>query len=289
MVGLGLIGTALAARLIDARIPVIGFDIDPARCSAFRDIGGKPADTVAQVFASCRTLVIAVHGASQARWLLDELDPATALASAVMICTTTCAPAEILDIAKRADDLRLSLVEAPLSGTSAEVREGSAMALVAGRAHAIEAAGSILGILCPRQSRVGRIGDAARTKLAINLILQNNRAALAEGIAFAEAIGLDAATFLATARQSAAYSRVMDSKGQKIIARDFTPQSHIAQTLKDAELILDEGRRCGQALPMTSAHTNLLREAIARLGGAGDSAAVIEVIRPSRDSSGAAS
>src|SRR5262245_15592921 len=100
MVGLGLIGPALAARLIDARIPVIGFDIDPARCSAFRDIGGKPADTVAQVFANCRTLVIAVYGASQARSLLDELDPATALSSAVMICTTTCAPAEILDIAK---------------------------------------------------------------------------------------------------------------------------------------------------------------------------------------------
>jgi L-threonate 2-dehydrogenase len=289
MVGLGLIGTALAARLIDARIPVIGFDIDRARCSPFRDIGGKPADRVTQVFASCRTIVIAVYGASQVQALFDELDPATTLSDAVMICTTTCAPAEILDIARRADSLRLSLVEAPLSGTSAEVREGSAMALVAGRARAIEAAGSVLGVLCPRQTRVGQIGDAARTKLAINLILQSNRAALAEGIAFAEAIGLDAATFLATARQSAAYSRVMDSKGQKIIARDFAAQSHIAQTLKDAELILDEASRCGQALPATSAQADLLRKTIARLGGACASAAVIEAIRPSRDSSGAAS
>lgn len=289
MVGLGLIGTALAARLIDARIAVTGFDIDPARCSAIRDIGGTPADSAAQVFANCRTIVVAVYSAEQAQSLFDEIDPATAVSGAAMICTTTCAPAEILDIAERADDLRLSLVEAPLSGTSAEVREGSALALVAGRAHAIEAAGSVLGILCPRQTRVGQIGDAARTKLAINLILQNNRGALAEGIAFAEAIGLDPATFLATARQSAAYSRVMDSKGQKIIARDFTPQSHIAQTLKDAELILDEGRRYSQELPMTSAHTDLLRKTIARLGGACDSAAVIEAIRPSRESSGAAS
>jgi L-threonate 2-dehydrogenase len=82
---------------------------------------------------------------------------------------------------------------------------------------------------------------------------------------------------------------VMDSKGQKIIARDFTPQSHIAQTLKDAELILDEASRCGQELPVMSAQADLLRKAIARLGGACDSAAVIEAIRPSRDSSGAAS
>jgi 3-hydroxyisobutyrate dehydrogenase-like beta-hydroxyacid dehydrogenase len=181
MIGLGLIGTALAARLIDARIPVTGFDIDPARCSAFRDIGGAPADSAAQVFANCHTIVVAVYSAEQSRSLFDEIDPATAVSGTAMICTTTCAPAEILDIAERADAARLSLVEAPLSGTSAEVREGSAIALVAGRAHAIEAAGSVLGILFPRQTRVGQIGDAARTKLAINLILQNNRAALAEG------------------------------------------------------------------------------------------------------------
>jgi len=51
------------------------------------------------------------------------------------------------------------------------------------------------------------------------------------------------AAFLATARKSAAYSRVMDTKGDKMLTRDFTPQSHISQTLKDAELILAEARR----------------------------------------------
>ena len=289
MIGLGLMGTALSARLIDARIPVIGFDVDPERCTAFADIGGKPAASAAEVMARCRTIVIAVYNAAQVRSLFDGIDPAIDLSHAVTICTTTCAPREIIDLANRADDARLSFVEAPLSGTSAEVREGSAMALIAGRAQAIGAAGSVLGILCPQQMRVGRIGDAARCKLAINLILQSNRAALAEGIAFAEAIGLNAATFLATARQSAAYSKVMDGKGRKIVARDFSPQSHIAQTLKDAELILSEGERCGQQLPMTSAHTDLLRKTIARLGGDCDSAAIIEAIRPSRNNSGAGS
>lgn len=283
MIGLGLIGTALAARLIDARIGVIGFDIDPARCRALGDIGGEPAASARELMARCRTIVVAVYSAAQAQSLFDEIDPATDLSHALMICVTTCAPHEIAAIAKRAEEARLSLVEAPLSGSSADVREGSATALLAGDAHLIEAAGFVLGVLCPQQTRIGRIGDAARAKLAINLILQGNRAALAEGIAFAEAIGLDAATFLATARQSAAYSRVMDSKGRKIVARDFTPQSHLAQTLKDAELILEEGRRCGQVLPMTSVQAGLLRETIARLGEGCDSAAIIEAIRPSRN------
>ena len=100
--------------------------------------------------------------------------------------------------------------------------------------------------------------------------------------AFAESLGLDAATFLATARTSAAYSRVMDTKGKKMLTGDFTPQSHIAQTLKDAELILKEAQARGLPLPMTSTQAGLLRAAIALSGGDSDSAAIIEAIRLSR-------
>jgi putative dehydrogenase len=152
------------------------------------------------------------------------------------------------------------------------------MALVAGAADAIEAVGAVLDALCPRSVRVGAIGDASRAKLAINLILQNNRAALAEGIAFAECLGLDGRAFLAAARESAAYSRVMDGKGEKMLARDFRAQSHISQTLKDAELILKEAGRHGLQLPMTSVQAGLLRVAIELEGPDSDSAAVIEAI-----------
>ncbi|WP_172649009.1 NAD-binding protein [Bradyrhizobium elkanii] len=134
----------------------------------------------------------------------------------------------------------------------------------------------------PAADQCRRDRHASRTKLAINLILQNNRAALAEGIAFAESLGLDGAAFLATARRSAAYSKVMDSKGPKMLARDFSPQSHIAQTLKDAELILQEAGPHGLPLPLTSVQAGLLRAAIALQGPDNDSAAVIEAIRAGR-------
>jgi L-threonate 2-dehydrogenase len=229
IIGLGLMGTALATRLLEAGISVIGFDVDATRCSALRANGSEPAASSAELAAQCRTVIVAVYNAEQVRLLMDALKPSTDLAHSLLICTTTCAPYEIAEIARRAADIGCALVEAPISGTSAEVRDGSAMALIAG---AIGAAGAILDIICPRRVNVGNIGYASRTKLAINLILQNNRAALAEGIAFAESLGLDAATFLATARASAAYSRVMDSKGEKMLKRNFSPQSHIAQTLK---------------------------------------------------------
>jgi L-threonate 2-dehydrogenase len=282
MIGLGLMGTALAARLIDADIPVVGFDIDPAKRKSF---AGAPATSAAEVMARCRTAVIAVFNGEQVEAVLDGFRNA-GLADLV-ICTTTCAPHEIVKLSNLAAQLHLRFVEAPISGTSAEVRAGSAMALIAGEDATIDAASAALNILCPRQTRAGKIGDAARTKLAINLVLQNNRAALAEGIAFAENMGLDGPAFLASLRESAAYSRVMDTKAQKMLARDFSAQWHIAQTLKDAELILEEARRTKQHLPMTLVQADLLRAAINLAGPEADSAAIIEAIHPSRAPSGA--
>jgi 3-hydroxyisobutyrate dehydrogenase-like beta-hydroxyacid dehydrogenase len=286
MIGLGLMGTALSARLIDAKIRVIGFDIDAERRRAFQAIGGEATGTAARLAARCRTIVVAVFNAEQVMSLLDQLAHSTGANPPLLICTTTCAPGEIADIAGRASRARLPLLEAPISGTSAEVRDGSATALIAGEPETIAAAGAILDILCPQQTRLQAIGDASRTKLAINLILQANRAALAEGLVFAESLGLDTAAFLDAARRSAAYSKVMDSKGRKMLTRDFAPQSHIAQTLKDAELILHEASRRNLPLPMTSTQAALLRAAILLEGGDADSAALIEAIRPARGPTG---
>jgi putative dehydrogenase len=277
IIGLGLMGTALAERLVGAGMAVIGFDIDPNRCNAFGDDGRKVAASVSDLAGQSHAIVIAVHDGAQVEALLGELEHSPARPS--LICTTTCAPGEIERIAARAAKAAFAVIEAPISGTSAEVRDGTAIALVAGEADAIEALDALLAALCPRRTRVGNIGDASRTKLAINLILQNNRAALAEGIVFAERLGLDGQAFLAAAQQSAAYSRVMDTKGEKMLSRDFRPQSHIAQTLKDAELILHEARQLGLHLAMTEAQTDLLRAAIALEGPDTDSSAVIESIR----------
>ncbi|MGY3442144.1 MULTISPECIES: NAD(P)-dependent oxidoreductase [unclassified Bradyrhizobium] len=281
MIGLGLMGSALSARLIDAGIGVIGFDVDAAKTNGLRASGAEFAAFAADVAARCGTIVVAVYDAAQVMGLLPDL--ANATVPPRVICTTTCAPGEITAIAEFAARARLGFIEAPISGTSAEVRAGTATALVAGDSDIIAAAAATLDILCPQRINVGAIGNASRTKLAVNLVLQSNRAALAEGLAFAEALGLDAAAFLAAARQSAAYSKVMDSKGPKMLARDFSPQSHIAQTLKDAELILQEAARHGLCLPMTSTQAELLRAAIALQGPDSDSAAVIEAIRPGRD------
>ena len=278
IIGLGLMGTALAERLVGAGIAVVGFDIDPIRCDRRRDHHrGTVASSARDLASRSHAIVIAVYDGAEVEALLGELENSPTRPA--LICTTTCAPGEIERIAARAANAGFTFIEAPISGTSAEVRDGTATALVAGDTDTIVALGPLLAVLCPRRAHVGKIGDASRTKLAINLILQNNRAALAEGIVFAERLGLDGSAFLAAARQSAAYSRVMDAKGEKMVSRDFRPQSHIAQTLKDAELILHEARQRGLHLAVTEAQAELLRSAIALEGADSDSSAIIEAIR----------
>jgi 3-hydroxyisobutyrate dehydrogenase-like beta-hydroxyacid dehydrogenase len=279
IIGLGLMGTALSERLIEADVPLIGFDIEPARRANLRTAGGMVATSVSELAGRSATIIIAVFSGEQVEALFGEIENAAGPARPIVICTTTCGPDEMTRLARSAASAGIAFVEAPISGTSAEVRDGTATALVAGEAGAIESVSGLLEILCPRRVRVGAVGDASRTKLAINLILQNNRAALAEGIAFAERLGLDGRAFLAAARESAAYSRVMDTKGEKMLTRDFRPQSHLSQTLKDAELIIEEAGRLGLLLPMTTTQAELLRAAIVLEGPDSDSAAVIEAIR----------
>ena len=111
----------------------------------------------------------------------------------------------------------------------------------------------ILGAVFPSYFHMGPAGNAGRTKLAINLILGLNRLALAEGLVFAERMGLEPARFLDVARQAASYSQVMDTKGPKMVRGDFAPEGRARQTLKDVELMLAQARQLGQDLPLAQA------------------------------------
>ena len=95
-------------------------------------------------------------------------------------------------------------------------------------------------------------------KLALNIAIGLHRAVLAESLAFAENNGIDPALALAILKAGPAYSRAMDVKGAKMLARDFTPEARLAQHLKDVRLILETGRRTGSRLPLSAVHEALL-------------------------------
>jgi 3-hydroxyisobutyrate dehydrogenase len=173
----------------------------------------------------------------------------------------------------------LRLIEAPVSGSSAQVREGKGVGLIGGDTGAAEAITDVLDALFPLRFHMGEIGNGGRAKLATNLILGLNRLALAEGLVFAERLGLDPQAFLEVARRAASYSQVMDTKGPKMVRGDFSPQGWVHQSLKDFHLILDQAQAHNQELPLAALNRQVLEACIRNGEGELDNSAVIREIR----------
>jgi 3-hydroxyisobutyrate dehydrogenase-like beta-hydroxyacid dehydrogenase len=276
LVGVGLIGEVYARRLVAAGLAVIGFDVDAAKNEKLASLGAR-AGTLPEIARDADPIVLAVFNTDQVEDVVERaLLPAAA--GKIVICTSTCDPDRIAALGARVAG-KLRFLEAPVSGTSEQVRQGDGVGLVGGDAEVAAAAAPVLDALFPKRFHVGKVGDGGRAKLAVNLILGLNRMALAEGLVFAERIGLDPAAFLKVARESAAASQVMDTKGQKMVRGDFAPQGYVRQHLKDVHLMLDQARKVGQQLPLLEVHADALEACIRHGEGDRDNSIVIEEIR----------
>jgi 3-hydroxyisobutyrate dehydrogenase-like beta-hydroxyacid dehydrogenase len=282
IIGLGLMGEVYATRLIAAGIPVTGFDIDPARRARLAEVGGTPADTIAALLAGQpQCVLLAVFNTDQVEDVIErQILPALGdNSNAIVVCTTTADPDRIAALAQRIEPRGIRFLDVPVSGTSDQVRRGDGVALIGGDAVIAASLSDIFDALFARRFHIGKVGDGGRAKLAVNLILGLNRLALAEGLVFAERLGLDPAAFLEVAKGSASYSQVMETKGGKMVRGDFAPEGRVKQTLKDCHLMLDQAQAAGQTLSALEVHAGVL-EACVQAGEAEmDNSAIINEVR----------
>ncbi len=261
---------------------VLGHDLDAARFGVFRHAGGTPASGAAEIFRHCERVLLSLPAYSDVAALFR--DQATALRRGLtVIDTTTGDPAAAEALARELAARGVTYLDATISGSSAQVRAGTAVVMVGGERAAYDACSDIYARLGCATFHTGPAGSGAKMKLATNIVLGLNRAALAEGLAFARGLGLDAAQALAIMRAGPAYSRMMDSKGDKMLTGDFTPEARLSQHLKDVRLIVEHGQAAGLPMPLSTAHREILEAAEAAGLGALDNSALIRVL----DGSGA--
>ena len=277
VIGLGLLGQALAHRLMGAGHTVIGFDLDPAKNARLAELGGQPSPSIADLASDAEPIVLAVFSTDQVEQVVErELLPALGEGSGrIVLCASTCDPDRIAALGERVAARGLRFLETPISGSSGQVARGEGVGLIGGDPQTAAEVEPILRAMFPTWFHIGKVGDGGRAKLAINLILGLNRLALAEGLTFAERLGLDPAAFLKVARTSAAYSQVMDVKGAKMVRGDFAPEGRIAQHLKDVHLILEQAERVGQRLPALAVHADVLEACVRQGEGDLDNCAII--------------
>ena len=281
VIGIGLMGMACAKRMRAAGLELLGYDVDTKKIESFVKLGGKAAHSVAEIAQSCHKIVLAVFNTEQVEQTIDALVAAVpgGAEPRIALCVSTCDPDRISKLFARTPANKVRYVEAPVSGTSGQTEQGDALGLIGGDPAAAEEARDVLDAICPRRHHLGAAGNGGRAKLAINLILGVNRAALAEGLVFAQKLGLDPGVFLKVARESAAQSQVMDIKGPKMVSGDYTPHGFITQTRKDFLLMLEQAKERGQGLPLAETYVSIVNGCVAAGEGDLDNSAVIEEIR----------
>ncbi len=154
--------------------------------------------------------------------------------------------------------------------------------MVGGEPAIFERCRPLLAAIAERVHHVGPNGAGARAKLVINLVLGLNRLALAEGLLFGLRQGLDGKGLLAVLKDSGAYSRAMDLKGERMLEGNFEPEGKLAQHLEDVELMLEVGHAAGAPLMATALHRQLLRAGGAGGFGERDNSSIIAVLRSIR-------
>jgi len=287
LVGFGLVGTAMTESLLTRQFEIVGFDIDSERCAEFEKLGGKPAVSPAEVAGRVEHVVLSLPDSKAVRQVIEgpkgllEAEPLPKY----IIDTTTGDPEETIALAERLAQRGITLLDATISGSSRQVRDRAAVFTVGGDKAAFERCKDIFAALSEKVFYVGPSGHGSKAKLAGNLILGLNRLALAEGLVFAEKLGLDPGAFLELAKATPAYSAIMDIKGEKMLRGDFTAQARIRQHHKDVSLILKHAEKAGQELPLSKVHLDVLNKAIAAGDGDLDNAAVIKEMRRRRISS----
>ena len=280
ILGLGLMGSAFADRLLRTGHEVVVWNRTRDKADALVEAGARWTD---RPLRDCDTVLVCLYTDEVVRSVLESMR-ADWRPGLEVIDTTTGDPGAAHAMAADLEVCGVSYQEAPVSGSSAQARDGLATVFVGGTSEAFERQSTLWPMLGARVLHCGPCGNASRLKLITNLVLGLNRLALAEGLAYAEAMGVEGTVALEAMKGSMAYSRAMDAKGTKMLQRDYTPQARLSQHLKDLRLILESARQAGLELPLGSLHARLLESAESAGMGDLDNSAVMELLRLRTDS-----
>src|SRR5262245_34769965 len=134
LVGVGLLGQALAHRLLGAGFAVSGFDIDPAKAAKLVELGGRPAAAIEEIAEHGDPIVLAVLTTDQVEDVLErQLLPMLGDGSGrLVLCASTCDPDRIAALAERVSARGVRFLETPISGSSGQVSRGEGVGLVGG-------------------------------------------------------------------------------------------------------------------------------------------------------------
>jgi len=276
IVGLGLLGHAIASRLLTAGHQVVGYDVLPDKIAAITARGGKGARSAADVTGASEIVFTVLPSLATAEEAIvgrgGFLEGSRAGQTVAQV--STISPALTERLAREVEGRGRAFLDCPISGTSGQVTNGSGIFIVGGDRAVYERWRPVLEVVLPQALYAGRAGHAMFVKLAANLLIALHSAAAAEALTLVKKAGLDTALVLDILTASAATSRMLEVRGPLIVKNEFPPQMKLELFMKDLHLIQDAAGAAGAAVPLTDVAERLYAT-VQQAGHGGEDLAVV--------------
>ncbi len=283
IVGLGIMGSAMAANLLRAGFTVIGYDPVAACRARHRKAGGIVAASPLEVAQKARILISSLPSAKALAQVASELSSVKRPKN--IILETSTLPIRAKEAArKRLAAAGVTLLDCPLSGTGAQARVKDLIVYGSGELAAFKKAIPVLKGFSRGHYYVGKFGNGSRMKFAANLLVAIHNISTAEAVILARRSGLDPALAVKVLGDGAGSSRMLQVRGPLMVRRSYKPATVTNVTWKkDMQIIGEFVRRLKSPAPLFNATKAIYNTALARGYGMADTAAVCAVLeRPAR-------
>lgn len=251
-IGLGIMGSPMACHLAAAGHDVTGYNRTPEKAAPLVAAGGRAAKSVAEAVRGADVVALMLPDSPDVTEVLtgDSGVFATAAPGTLVIDFSTIRPDVAADLAARAEEQGLHLIDAPVSGGQAGAENASLSIMVGGHKDDFAAAHPLLDVVGKTIVHVGPAGAGQTVKAANQLIVAGHLALLAEALVFLEAHGADLPAAVEVLGGGLAGSAVLNQKAAKMLDREFTPGFRIDLHHKDLGIVTTAAREAGVALPV---------------------------------------
>jgi 3-hydroxyisobutyrate dehydrogenase-like beta-hydroxyacid dehydrogenase len=278
IIGLGIMGGAIAHNLVRNGFAVCGYDVDPEACREASAAGAMVVDSVEAVGRARDLILTSLPSFSAASAVMSELVSAAAPAT-VIAELSTFSLEEKLALCDQAASTGLILVDCPLSGTGAQARTGDLVVYASGLSSGISRMEPVFAGFARRHFNLGAFGNGTKFKFIANHLVAIHNVATAEAMVMAMKAGLDLRMVVEVIGAGAGTSRVFEMRAPLMAVNRFKPATMELKTWsKDMAAIAGFASKVGAPTPLFDA-TTALYQAARDIGlGDEDTAAVCVVL-----------
>lgn len=281
VIGLGIMGGAIAGHLADAGVSVIGHDRSAEACSLASARGIRTVAGFMDLPADAPVIILSLPGFAAAQEVVAGIADRGG-APVTVVETSTLALDEKLALRDTLLRCGHAMVDCPISGTGAQIQRKDVVIYASGDSDAVDRVAPTLQLFSRQFLNLGAFGNGTRMKLIANYLVAVHNVAAAEAVLLGERAGFTMETLMAAIATGAGNSRMFELRGPNVAERRYSPAGmKLSLWAKDLELISAFTRDLGAATPLFDTVAPLYESALAAGYGDQDTASVAEVLRQS--------